>query len=378
MSKPNPWQTTPRKSIAIFLLAVFFVFASFGFTTDAIDMGMQSPLRFGLGVLMSGVFAVAYAASGIRLRGDFWKAFVPLFALQFVCMALLGSLLPEATARPVQFGVDATAHLHSRLLFDGLAIIVSVCLGYTGFVYVSVSEGRRHGRAQVEKATLESEMAAAREVQRVMVPEDLPRIEGYAIDSVYRPAAEVGGDFFQVIPLKSGRALVAIGDVSGKGLRAAMVVSMIVGMLRTASGYTEEPAEILEGLNRWLAGRIHDGFATCLLVRLERDGRFMLANAGHLPPYLNGTELQVAGSLPLGLEESASYEQSSGAMAAGDALVLLTDGVAEAQNERRVLFGFGEVETMLRAGATAKHVAERAQQHGQSDDITVLQVALLT
>jgi hypothetical protein len=366
----------PRASLVIFLAAVFFVFASFGFTTDAIDMGMQSRLRFALGVVLSGLFAVCYAAGGITLRGQFWKVLIPLLVVHFVGMTLLGNWLP-APVQPTQFGVEATVHLQSRLRFDGLAIIASICLGYAGFVYVSVSEGRRHGRAQMEKATLESEMAAAREMQRVMVPDDLPQIEGYAIESVYRPAAEVGGDFLQVIPLKSGRALVAIGDVSGKGLRAAMVVSMIVGMLRTASGYTEEPAEILEGLNRWLAGRIHDGFATCLLVRLERDGRFVLANAGHLPPYLNGAEMLVAGSLPLGLDEGAGYEQSSGQMAAGDALVLMTDGVAEAQNARHVLLGFGEVEAMLRAGATAKHVAEAAQQHGQSDDITVLQVALL-
>ena len=131
------------------------------------------------------------------------------------------------------------------MAFDGVAVIFSVVLGYVGFVHVSISEARRYSKAQIDKASLESEMAAAREVQRLMVPEDLPAVHGYTIESVYRPAAEVGGDFFQVIPLKSGRTLIVIGDVSGKGLRAAMIVSMLVGMLRTVSGFTEEPGEIL-------------------------------------------------------------------------------------------------------------------------------------
>ena len=370
----NPWQTTPRKTSIIFLLGVFFIFASFGFTNDVMSMGLEPTLRFAIFILLNGSFAVGYAIFGISLRQHWWKAIVPLFLVQFLAMNLLAKWLPEAP-RPVQMGADAIARLQGRLVFDGFAIIATVCLGYTGLVIVSVSEGRRHGVAQMEKATLESEMAAAREVQRVMVPEDLPRIDGYSIESVYRPAAEVGGDFFQVVPLKSGRTLVVIGDVSGKGLRAAMIVSMMVGTLRAVSGYTEEPAEIVAELNRRLWRRIPEGFVTCLAVRLDKDGTLTLANAGHLPPYLNGTEVQLPGSLPLGLEESASYEQMSFPMAPGDGIVLLTDGIAEARNEQHVLLGFTRVESMLRAGATAHTVAETAQHFGQNDDITVLHVA---
>jgi hypothetical protein len=375
MNTSNPWGSTPRKSVGIFLLAVFFAFASFGFAIDSMGMGRQQPLSFAISVLFSGLFAVAYAATGVTLRSRFWMACIPLFAVQFISMGLLANWLPDAPRHVLD--TAETTRLQGRLVFDGLAVIASICLGYTGFVYVSVSESRRHIRVQIEKATLEAEMAAAREVQRVMVPEDLPPISGYAIESVYIPAAEVGGDFFQVIPLQAGRTLVVIGDVSGKGLRAAMIVSMIVGTLRTVSGYTEEPAEILGELNRRLCGRIHEGFATCLVLRLEQGGRLTLANAGHLPPYLNGTEIQFPGSLPLGLEESAAYEQTSFEMSVRDAIVLLTDGIAEARDDQRVLLGFARVESMLHAGATAGKVAEIAQQHGQNDDITVLRVARL-
>lgn len=373
-TRPNAWQTTPRKSMVIFLLAVFFTFASIGFTSDVINLGLQPLLRFGLVVFLIGLFAVCYSLSGIILRGRFWKVAVPIFIVQFVGLGLLGKFMPDG-AQPMQLGIEALAQLQKRMAFDGMAIILTVSLGYTGLVYVSISEGRRHGRMQMEKAMLESEMAAAREVQRVVVPEDLPQIEGYAIESAYRPAAEVGGDFFQVIPLASGRALVAIGDVSGKGLRAAMIVSMIVGVLRTVSRYTEEPAEILSELNRQLCGHMQEGFATCAVVRLEDGGVFTLANAGHLPPYLHGRQMQVEGSLPLGLSEYADYAQIMGRIAAGDRLVLLTDGVAEARNEQQELLGFDAEESMLRAGATVQHVVDAAQKHGQSDDITAIQVA---
>jgi hypothetical protein len=376
MKAPNPWQTTPRKTSVVFLLAVFFVFASFGFTSDSINMGNEPPLPFAISVVVIAVFAICYTVAGISLRGQFWKATLPIFAVQFICMGLLGHFLPSAPL-PVQMDAAETARLHGRLMFDGLAAIISICLGYSGLVYVSISESRRHIRAETEKAALESEMAAAREVQRVMVPDELPQIDGYSIESVYRPVAEVGGDFFQVIPLKSGRTLIVIGDVSGKGLRAAMIVSMIVGTLRTVSGYTEEPAEILGELNRRLCGHMHGGFATCLAVRLDRRGQLTLANAGHLPPYVNGTEVHFDGALPLGLAEATSYEQESLNMAAGDGFVMMTDGIAEAHDSQHGLLGFPRVEAMLRTGATAKNVVETAQQYGQDDDITVLRVARL-
>lgn len=229
------------------------------------------------------------------------------------------------------------------------------------------AERRKQERAQ-------QELDAAREIQRILVPEDLPLVPGYSVESIYRPAAEVGGDFFQVIPLASGRTLLAIGDVSGKGLRAAMIVSMIVGTLRTVAGFTEEPAEILAELNRRLFGRMGEGFATCLALRLEDAGKLTLANAGHLPPYIDGVEMGLAGSLPLGLIDSASYEQITMRLAPGEAAVLLTDGICEAQDDRHVLFGFARVESMLRRGASAGEVAQAAQQHGQNDDLTVLRV----
>jgi Stage II sporulation protein E (SpoIIE) len=374
MKLVRPWQTVPRRSLIIFLLAVFCVFANIGFANDIMDLGRMVPLRFWLGVAVPGVFAIFYALAGVTLRSKFWMGFIPIFTVQFLLMALIGGNLPDP-AHPAQYGVAEMKALESRLNYDGLGIIIAVSLGYAGFIYVFISEGRRYLKARTEMATLEGEMTAAREVQRVMVPEHPPQIAGYSIESVYHPAAEVGGDFFQVIPLESGRALVVIGDVSGKGLRAAMIVSMIVGTLRSVSAFTEEPAKILTELNRHLCGHMQEGFATCLVVRLEGQGRLTFGNAGHLPPYVNGVEMVLAGSMPLGLNANAEYEQVSVEMAAGDSVVVLTDGIAEAQNAERELFGFERVGAMLQEGATAKNVADAAQGHGQNDDVTVLRLS---
>lgn len=296
---------------------------------------------------------------------------MPLFAAQFLITGLLAKRMPDKP-QPSQYDRGQTDRLHQRLAIDGSGVVVCVMLGYIGFLTASISEGRRHARLQGEKASLESEMAAAREIQRVMVPEELPPTPGYHVECVYRPAAQVGGDFFQVIPLKSGCTLVIIGDVSGKGLSAAMIVSMVVGMLGTITGFTEEPAAILGELNRRLCGRAHGGFVTCAVMRLDPDGQLTVANAGHPPPYRNGVEIPSVGSLPLGVSASSVYDQVDLSLLRGDRVFLLTDGVAEAQSDDGRLLGFPRIETMLRQGVTATALADAALSHGQADDITVV------
>jgi serine phosphatase RsbU (regulator of sigma subunit) len=320
-----------------------------------------------------GLFAIGYAASAVILRNRFWKAMLPLMAVQFIAMGFVAHWYPNARP-PAQLNEKETAQLHTRIAFDGMAVIVLVCLGYVGFVHVSITEARRYAKTQADKAALEGEMAAAHEVQRVMVPQTLPTVIGYTIETVYSPAAEVGGDFFQVLQLKSGRTLLVIGDVSGKGLSAAMIVSTIVGMLWVVSEFTEDPAEILLELNRRLCGRTQGGFATCLLVRIEQEGRLTFSNAGHPAPYLNGNEISVEGSMPLGLVEGADYSTLSIEMHTGDRAVLLTDGIPEARNERGELFGFSRVEATLREYVSIRMLAEMAEKHGQDDDLTLISI----
>jgi hypothetical protein len=372
---PNRWNNIPPISVAVFLAAVFLIFSSLGFVGDITHLGRENPVGLAASVFLSGAFAVCYAVAGTILRRRSWIAIVPIFIVHFSSMSALGHFFPDPPALD-HFDPQATAHLSSRLNFDGVAIILSVCLSYAGFVHVSIKEGRRYAKAQLEKAGLETEMSAAHEVQSVLVPELLPAIPGYSIESIYHPASQVGGDFFQIIPLPSGATLVAIGDVSGKGLRAAMIVSLILGALRTLCISTAEPASILAELNRQLLGRVHGGFVTCLLMRIDPDGTLRLANAGHLPPYRNGIEIPIPGSLPLGLTENAAYDSFPLQLAVGETLVLLTDGVAEAQNEAQSgaeqLFGFERVGSLLRSRTNVADLAEAARLYGQNDDITLL------
>jgi hypothetical protein len=188
----SPWHTTPPKAVVGFLLAVFFVFTTIAFAADIMDMGREPPFRFGVSVLLSGLFAVCYAITGITLRGQFWKGVLPLCALQVVVMGLLARYFPDAP-QPVQTDAAAMGRLHARLIFDGVATIVAVSLGYVGFLFVSISESRRHIRANAEKAALEAEMAAARAVQQMILPEQTESFPGYADDSVNRPAKKVAG-----------------------------------------------------------------------------------------------------------------------------------------------------------------------------------------
>jgi serine phosphatase RsbU (regulator of sigma subunit) len=211
-------------------------------------------------------------------------------------------------------------------------------------------------------------------VQQVIIPQAIPEIPGYAIASAYHPAHEVGGDFFQIIPFDHETTLVAIGDVSGKGLRAAMNVALIIGTIRTLAEFEKDPKDIVAGLNRRLVGRMQGGFATALLLRLDCSGHCTLANAGHLPPYLNGNELALNESLPLGITSEAEFVDQNLILQKGDFLILYTDGVPEARDKKGELYGFERTRTLVSNNLSAESIAQAASEFGQEDDITVLTI----
>jgi hypothetical protein len=374
MQSVSPWRTTPRRIVVIFLLAVFFTFASLGFVNDILDMGRQQPLRFGLGVMLSGLFAVCYAVSGVTLQRQFWKACVPLFIVQTTVMGLLARWFPDAP-HSAQMSAAEIGRLQSRLTLDGLATIATVCLGYTGFVYVFIGEGKRHIRVNTEKATLEAEMAAAREVQQVILPEQAESFPGYLVESVYHPAQQVGGDFFQILPAGKRGRLVVIGDVAGKGLPAAMLVAMLVGSIRATAEDTHDPVLLLRRLHERLLGRTHGGFTTALAAYIAADGLVTLANAGHLSPYLDGREVELPGALPLGIASGGLYEATSFELRPGSRLTFYSDGIVEAQNQNGELFGFDRAKDISMQPAAA--IVEEAVRFGQSDDITVVTIQRL-
>ncbi len=233
---------------------------------------------------------------------------------------------------------------------------------------------RRYARSRQDEERLESELEAARAVQKVLIPNEVPSIPGFSVETVYQPAAQVGGDFFQIIPLAAGGALIAIGDVSGKGMPAAMTVSLLVGTLRTLAYYTQSPGEILTAMNRRMLARSQGGFTTCLVLRLDANGTLTVANAGHIAPYLDGREIEVENGLPLGLAESGEYHETVVVLRDHNQLTLVTDGVVEARKPSGELLGFERTREL--STHPAHEVAEAAQSFGQEDDITVLTLSM--
>ena len=235
---------------------------------------------------------------------------------------------------------------------------------------------RRFTRTRLREEAYEREREAARSVQQVLVPEAIPIVPGFQIASVYKPFGEVGGDFVQAIPVESGTnagsLLVVIGDVSGKGIPAAMTVSLLVGTVRTLASYTQSPAEILAAMNQRMVGRSNGGFTTCLALRAAPDGTITIANAGHISPYVNSGEVELKVGLPLGLAEDTVYPESTIHLAASDQLTLVTDGVIEARSKTGELFGFERTHSIRRE--SPESIASAAQHFGQDDDITVLSI----
>jgi hypothetical protein len=231
-------------------------------------------------------------------------------------------------------------------------------------------------RIQDRNREIEQEMAAARSVQQILIPEELPSIPGLAVESAYMPAQQVGGDFFQLLPTGDGGLLLVVGDVSGKGLPAAMLVSVLVGAIRSTAEFTRNPADVLAHLNERLVGRAKGGgFSTALAALIPPDGRVTIANAGHLSPYLDGKEVELPNALPLGIVSGTTYETSQFQLRPGSRLTFYSDGVVEAQNEKGELFGFERGQQISTRPAAA--IVDAAKRFGQSDDITVVSVERL-
>jgi len=314
---------------------------------------------------------------------------VMLYGLLLLAVLILGFLrdLTEASLAAVPIVLLALANLSNyfptlfNISYPALHIFgLSIDVGSLASMLLALVLGalfvRRmlqdRVRQELAHQTIATDLEQARELQqRVLVPEEL-NTNCFTVETEYRASQTVGGDFFQTISSLDGSLLIVIGDVSGKGISAAMLVAVLVGAARTRAGETFDPVAILKTLNDRLVGRSSGHFATCLVAELRPDGQMRMANAGHLPPYLNGAEVGLEGSLPLG--SVGKFEPSLRALQLrpGDQLTFLTDGVVEARNRDGELFGFDRTSAL--ALHSAANIAHAAQDFGQNDDITVLRI----
>jgi hypothetical protein len=273
----------------------------------------------------------------------------------------------------------ATFHIPNWFFPFGLGISVGNIADMLMVLVVAVLALRRFLRTQVQQEVARKAIAqdleqAQQLQQRVLVPEALAS-PFFTVETEYRPAQTVGGDFFQTLTKPDGSLLVVIGDVSGKGVSAAMLVAVLVGAIRNQAEYSLDPAAMLTMLNRRLLGRSGGHFATCLAAQILPDGTMTIANAGHLPPYRNGKEMELEGSLPLGLVSEAASSAQTFTLQPGDHITFMTDGVIEAMNAANELFGFARAQQI--SGQAAGSIAQQAQSFGQNDDITVLSVEFI-
>jgi len=273
---------------------------------------------------------------------------------------------------------ELIAWFNIRTSFFPLGIQISVKdVAVTLMVLVvGVLVARRFVTSQVaqrlERQTIDQDLEHASELQqRVLIPEPIDS-DVFTVDTAYYPARTVGGDFFQVIPYPDGSLLLVVGDVSGKGIGAAMLVAVLVGTALTAAESTADPADLLFCLNDRMIGRAGGHFATCIAAHITTDGTMRIANAGHIPPYRNGVSMDLPGAIPLGIIPGASYDVATVQLNPGDRLTFLTDGVPEARNDAGDLLGFDETASL--SSLPPEAIAQAASAHGQDDDITVVSV----
>jgi serine phosphatase RsbU (regulator of sigma subunit) len=235
---------------------------------------------------------------------------------------------------------------------------------------------------------LKQQLASAREIQARLLPREPPAVPGYEVSGASRPSGEVGGDHFDFIAMPGGRLLVALGDVSGKGLDAALLMSSLHASLRAQAGAGRALASLVSEVSRFLhASSPANRFAT-LFVGLLDPGRHALSyvNAGHNPPLLvrsgGAVEELPASGVPVGLVAEVAYEERSVELAPGDVLLVYSDGVSEASNGAGEEFTAARLADVARRyqGALASELAELVEQElaaftgsaPQADDRTLL------
>jgi hypothetical protein len=324
---------------------------------------------FNLGVLVAFTPAnpsacVAFALVGYRVSLQTFNL-LTIFANLFVIFILRRRRLVAFAMMSVPVASIAEGFRNTSQIAD-LFDLAFFLAGF-GLTAILAHQAWREWRA---RDALQAEFEAARELQQRLVSPAVD-VPGFRIGRAYIPARFVGGDFFYLRPEEDGGILVVIGDVSGKGLSAAMTVNSVIGALRTMPALPL--VRILEALNRGLIGQMNGGFVTCCAARIGPGGKASIANAGHLPPYRDGVEIPVATGLPLGIDPAVEYEESEFALPAAASLTFLSDGVVEARNPSGELFGFDR--TAAISTQSAESIAAAAQAHGQEDDITVLTLA---
>ena len=292
---------------------------------------------------------------------------------------------------PMIFGNDVQGVLHVRAEDTKVGFNqgdLDLLTGLASQAAMALSNARMHAES-LKQQRLQQDLLLAEQIQKSFLPRQLPSVEGIEFVTEYRPAYSVGGDFYDLFWLDHERIGVFIGDVSGKGVSAALLMARISSDLRVAALAESSPARAISRVNQAVLERKqHDIFVTGIYLSLDvKTKQLTLANAGHLPPFVRrktrGELVRVEGGsgTAIGIFDEAVYEQTVVQLEPGDTLVLCTDGILEATDELGEQFGFERLELSLSSGTSRpKDVADRLQRDlrehvgdaAQYDDVTMI------
>ncbi len=266
-----------------------------------------------------------------------------------------------------------------RKLLDALAGQAAPAVRVAQLVRQQESQAR-------ERERVEQELRVAQLIQQQFLPRELPDLHGWHVAAYYRPAREVGGDFYDFIELPEGKIGIVVGDVTDKGVPAALVMATTHSLLRAEAPRLVSPSKVLERINDLLVDDMPPKmFVTCLYAVLDpATGTLQFANAGHNLPYVGSEgdtlELRATG-MPLGLLPDMSYEEKSATLRPGDSMLMHSDGLAEAHSPVKEMFGFPRLMELVGEGhggeALIDHLLKSLDafvgaEWEQEDDITLV------
>jgi serine phosphatase RsbU (regulator of sigma subunit) len=360
-----------RRQLALDISLVVVVAAAISITISAaVEPATRNPdaLAYGLAVLMASLLlgrrrwpVGTLLATVVVLTSYYWldyPGFFPAvpFAVPLYTAAAAGRLAWPLCVSAVWVGSEPVYRLFvdpepvARVVNDTLrngaffAAIVLLGVAVRGRRAHAAEVAERLQRAEDESERVAQELRVARLVQQQFLPAEVPDLPGWRIAAFYRSAREVGGDFYNFTKLPTGEMGIAIGDVTDKGAPAALVMATTQGLLRAEAPRVVSPSAVLEKVNEVLVLNTPEKmFVTCQYIVLDpATGRLRLANAGHNLPYISTEggviELRATG-MPLGLLPDTTYELEKEVVAPGTRMLLHSDGLAEAHNSERDMFG---------------------------------------
>ncbi len=363
------------KELTIYLVFSYFVFAHI--------FGLQFILHNVFGNSLSKLKRIwDEAVSWLVALAGF---FLGMINLNWFGAWVVGILFPEA-----DFALSGEWLTYSVILFFVVGLIGTFILSYFT-MRLNISESYR---ILYEQERLKNEMETAREMQMGLMPDKAPEVKGFSMSGVCLPATETGGDCFDYLWLDDDRSLfgIAVIDVSGKGLKAAMTSVMASGLIHRESGSHHSPAQILRNTNHPMVRKTEKTtFAAMLFAAIDTRKKLLkFANAGQMPPLLlrNGKveELAVDGvRLPLGIKGNVQYDERNVPLKSGDLLLFYTDGVNETINSRNEMFGIERIKKVLakldkETGASTvidviiQETKAFRKEHPQYDDLTIVAV----